>query len=228
LTTAQRMLEECCFGFTKMWLPSLLDERGWDCAEAIELTKWTHIVAKRLDKLPTHAFAIDASPLKEVLFSTHRLRHTAVHRLPTTARGINELIQCAMEFTATLQDSVRAAQLEELHNEIDSKIKAMELNKNVLEDSVSHELEEIRRQREELERKEKELVANMLKEDQENKSLIGVLLEESVRSMFYEEVESQAGLEQNEDNTEIMADEEVNGFTEGVYEAATDGNEVGS
>ena len=213
MTTAQRTLEESCFEFGKTWLPSMLDDHGWDCAEAVELTKWTRILAKRSSKLPTHALATNGSPLNEVLFSTHKLRHTAVHRLPTTARGINQLIEFAVKFTETLQDSVRATQLEELQREIESKIKAMELSKNVLEDSMTCELEEIRRQRQELDEKEKHLVANMLKEDQENRSLIGSLLEESIKRIFFEETKAQPVSEEIEDNLEAKTDG-LNGMCE--------------
>ena len=211
LTTAQRVLEECCFGFAEKWLPSILRDHGWDCPAAVELTKWTRILARRSAQLPVDALKLKGPSLNEVLFSTNKLRHTAVHRLPTTARGIDQLIQSAMKLAETLSDPLRAAQLEELHCEIDSKIKAMELNKNVLEDNLSQELEEIRRQREELDRKEKDLITTTLKEDLENKSLVGLLLEDSVKKIFDEELRSQVDLERDQD--EVKSDEEgVNGF----------------
>ena len=96
------------------------------------------------------------------------------------------LIQSAIKMTETLQDPFRTAQLEELYGELESKIKSMELNKNVLEDDLTRQLQEIHRQRAELDRKEHELAASMLRDDQENKSLIGVLLEESVKKIFQE------------------------------------------
>jgi len=216
LTTAQRVLEECCFKFAETWLPSILKSRGWECAEAVELTKWTRLLIKRSGSdLPVHALKLSGSSLNDVLLSTNKLRHTAVHRLPTTARGVGQLIQSAVKLAETLQNSLRTAQLEELHYEIDSKIKAMELNKNVLEDSLSHELQEIRQQREALDRKEKDLIANMLREDLENKSLIGILLEESVRNIFAEQVSSLAELEKDQDDAEVnVHDEEINGGKE--------------
>ncbi|KAF2187139.1 hypothetical protein K469DRAFT_749501 [Zopfia rhizophila CBS 207.26] len=126
-----------------------------------------------------------------------------------------------MGVTETLQGTLRAAQLEELHNEIDSKTKAMELNKNVLEVGLARELQEIRRRREELDKEESRLTANMLEEDLENKLLIGSLLEESVRKIFYEEVESHSALEKNEDDLDAQKDEEINGFAESLTEASS-------
>src|SRR5436190_12429427 len=122
------------------------------------------------------------------------LLNTAVHRLPTSARGIGQLIQSAVKLAEAIQDPIRAAQLEELHYEIDSKIKAMELNKNVLEDGLCHQLQEIHRQREVLNKKEKDLIAGVLRDDLENKTLVGLLLEESVRNIFAEQDRASAEL----------------------------------
>jgi hypothetical protein len=212
LTTVQRILEESCFDFAKRWLPSLVKENGWDCAAAVELTEWTRILAERSGKLPSHAFAQGSIPLNEILFSTHTLRHSAVHRLPNTARSIKKLVEFALRLTETVQDEPRTTQLKELHREIDSKITAMELNKNILEYEFAREFEEIRRQREELDKKEERLRTEIFAGDFENKSLIGSLLEESVKIIFNEEVESYSDSEEFKDNLTAQNDEEINGY----------------
>ncbi|OKL62443.1 hypothetical protein UA08_02580 [Talaromyces atroroseus] len=139
---------------------------------------------KNSKKFPHYAFKLGEASLNEILFATHKLRHTAVHRLPTTCRGVEALIKSAIILAETLQDPLRTAQLEDLRLDIDSKIKAMELNKNVLEDTLSQELQKIQRQREELDRQEKDLTARIIREDRENKFLIGSLLEDSVNRFF--------------------------------------------
>jgi hypothetical protein len=217
LTTTQRILEECCFDFARKWVPSTLQEHGWDCAAAVELTKWTRILVKHSTKLPMQTLDLKGSSFNEVLIATNKLRHTAVHRLPTTARGVHQLIQSALRLTETLNDPLRTAQLEELHHEIDSKIKAMELNKNVLEDELNAQLQEIQQQREELDRREKDVTATALREDMENKTLIGFLLEEAVQKIFDEELMSRADLEKDQDQSEAKTDEEeVNGPVETI------------
>nr|XP_036587734.1 ubiquinol-cytochrome-c reductase cytochrome c1 [Colletotrichum truncatum]KAF6798676.1 ubiquinol-cytochrome-c reductase cytochrome c1 [Colletotrichum truncatum] len=185
LTTAQRVLEDCCFDFAARWFPQVLQEHGWKCASAVELNKWASVLKKKLPKLPSHALAslTDSSAI-EIMISTHQLRHTAVHRLPTTVRGISQLLQSAVRLAEVLQDVTRAAQLEDLVSEVDSKIKAMELSKNSLENRAIAHLEEIRRKREQLDQEEKKLVEDMLKEDDENKALIGRLLEASTIDIF--------------------------------------------
>ncbi|KAI0178499.1 hypothetical protein GGR52DRAFT_578803 [Hypoxylon sp. FL1284] len=201
LNEAQRMLEESCFEFVERWTPAVLEEQGLDCASAIELTKWTRLLAKIANKMPQGAFNLGVAPLTEVLFATNKLRHSAVHRLSTTARGIHDLLKSATALALALNDHRRAGQLEEMCYELDSKIKAMELNKNVLENSAKVGLEEIQRRREELDRMETEMMANIVREDRENKSLIGALLEDSVGRILEGDtvMEDEAG-EQNEDS----------------------------
>jgi len=185
LTTVQRQLEDCCYDFTAKWLPSLLKDNKWDCAEAVELTKWTRTLAKHCGKLPAGAFASNQeAPLNETFSSTNVLRHTAVHRIPTTAQGIHKMIQFALRLANTLNDHSRAADLENLCLEIGSRIRDMELNKNFLENRLDEQLQTINRQRAELDKKEQESIAAMLKENQENKLLIGSFLEDAVNSTF--------------------------------------------
>ncbi|KAF5492274.1 hypothetical protein CGCS363_v010671 [Colletotrichum siamense] len=202
LTTAQTVLEECCFDFASRVIPHVLVERGWDCASAVELSKWAKVLHEEL-----HA-GLQGPPgvsVQSALISTHELRHTAVHRLPTTARGISRLLESAVELAEVLNDVPRAAQLEELKAELDMKIKAMELSKNVLEDRAANGLEEIRRQREELDRQEKQLILDMLTEDREYKQLVGNLLVASVKDIFEDRTDSGLGKEEEHVNGEDNA-----------------------
>lgn len=189
LNETQRLLEESCFEFIQRWFPAVLEEKGWDCASSVELTTWTRLLAHTADKMPPGAFNSGGTPLTEVLFATNNLRHSAVHRVLTTARSIQDLVKSALTLTFTLGDQKRARQLEEMCYELESKIKAMELNKNALENTASASLDEIQRQRELLDRKEREVIANMMKDDQETKGLIGALLEDSVGRILEEKTE---------------------------------------
>jgi hypothetical protein len=154
-------------------MPAILEEHAWDCAAAVELTKWTRLFAKRSAQFPQHALKVDRASLNKIQFATNRLRHTAVHRLPTTSRGVEKLVLSAMGLVKVLQDPLRTSQLKEIHLEVHSKIKAMELNKNVLEDNLSKELLAIQRQREELDRREEELAAKALRMTAQIKPWLG-------------------------------------------------------
>ena len=184
LTTTQRPLKECCFDFAMARLPLKLQENGWDCFKAVELTNWTKTLPNWCGLLPKDALDLNKRTLiKQVLFSTHNLRHSAVHRLPTSTRGICQIIKSALRLAKMLQVPLHTTQLEELHHKIEARVKCMELNKNFLEDRLNKDLQEIRRQHKELNKKEKELITLTLREDQENKSLMGVLLQESLREI---------------------------------------------
>ncbi|EAW12032.1 uncharacterized protein ACLA_007920 [Aspergillus clavatus NRRL 1] len=184
LSTVQRILEECCFDFATRWMPTEVHDHGWDCAAAVELTKWTKLLSKWTPRLPSEALDLSASDLDTSMYTIRKIRHTAVHRLPTTARGVGAMVLSAMRFAEVLRDALRAAQLEDLHADIQSKIKTMELNKNALEDHFARELRALQLQREELDRQQERLIAMTIKNDKDNKNLMGLLVEESMERIF--------------------------------------------
>lgn len=163
----------------------MLEDNKWDCPEAVELTKWTRLLAKRCDKIPAHALDNDSkTSIEQIFLSTNVLRHTAVHRLATNAKGVQKMIQSAVMLAKTLGDHPRAAQLERLRQEMESRIRDMEFNKNFLENRLDEQLRAVEEQRAELDRQEREAIATMLKDDQENKMLIGSFLEVACKEYF--------------------------------------------
>ncbi|KAI0105808.1 hypothetical protein F4814DRAFT_442222 [Daldinia grandis] len=205
LSEAQRMLEESCFEFTRKHMPALLENTGLDCASSLELTKWTRLLAKMADEIPEVAFDLGETPLREVLFSTDKLRHSAVHRVPMTARGIKDLLESAVTLAFTIGDHKHGGQLEEICYELDNKVKAMELNKNALVYSTTADLQDIQRRREELDNLEKEVLATMVKNDQKNRGFIGALLEDSVSRILEGKTEIETEMD---DELKIEEDEE--------------------
>ncbi|MCJ1247429.1 hypothetical protein MMC30_004643 [Trapelia coarctata] len=185
LANTQRLLEECCFEFTTKWLPSVLKEENWSCVEAVELTMWTRIMARRCDELPAGAIFMEpGQSLKGVFSATDYLRHSAVHRLPMAAYKIHKLVQSAQKLAKTLGDVARAAQLETVRVELEGHVKDMELCSNFLENRLDEQLEGIAEQRAELDKKEREVTSKMLEEDQKSKTHIGSFLEATVRRIF--------------------------------------------
>lgn len=113
LTVVQTILEECCFDFGQTWVPHLMKAQKWDEPESIELTQWIKIFSKHTKDLPTSATrSIAGKSLKQVLFDTSSLRHAAVHRLPTTAAEIVNMLRAAHSFTTALNDPIRAIEIE--------------------------------------------------------------------------------------------------------------------
>lgn len=210
LNQAQQLLEECCYAFVQRWLPSVLADENCDSAVGIELNRWTALITQNLNHIPKQAFDChrhhhllhrgdrgrggtpervgeqdvfadrDRDEIEATLRAINNLRHTAVHRLPTTARGVRELLGTGVALAALLWDPARAAALEDLAAEVASQIDYMELMKKVLTDRAVAEQRDLQRRREELDRRERELVGNTLRADAENRTFVGTLLEESV------------------------------------------------
>ena len=152
----------------------------------MELTQWTKVFRdlKGKYRFQPSISDKDLSDLQGILKDIAQLRHTAVHRLPVTARRITHLLESAVTLVRLLQDNLRAAQSEELLREVGSKISSMELAKNMLEDSTSTTLRDIERRRSELDVLEANLISSMIKNDTDNKALAGQLLETSVQTLF--------------------------------------------
>lgn len=167
----------------------------------MELTQWTKIFRENEKLNIIQSTEVDAGGFRGLLRTVSTLRHTAVHRLATTARDTRRLPESAVKLALVLGDSVRATQLENLRSDVNGQIEAMELNKNVLEDTTARRFREIEEKRKELDRMEIELIRKMLKEDTDNKVLIGQQLENSVHAIFdrKKDGQDQGGKEDDED-----------------------------
>ena len=184
LAKVQKLLEECCYEFSQKYVPLMLTEMQWDCAEAVELNTWTSTIIQQCGYLSAEPFQKLDPKLHEILLAVNKLRHSAVHRLRISTKGIIQMIDEAAKFAETLLDSVRALQLEELAQELRDKMTSQELNKNYLETKLKDELDEIERQREKLAERERQAVSKMVLEDWENMHFIGSLLEASLNKVF--------------------------------------------
>lgn len=195
LTKAQQLLEECCFDFAKRWLPGVVETNGWTCAAAVELTSWTSLLgSKHYAELPPGSFDLpmfttallgkEKYPLKDLFFQLHPLRNLAVHRGSTPAPHIRELLKPAVRLARVLRDHKRAAQLEELKSAFDSRVTAMEQQKQTLLIEASRGLRRIQVQKDKLKKQEDSLLAKVLRQDQRNKAAAGQLLNQAIGNIF--------------------------------------------
>ncbi|MCJ1263057.1 hypothetical protein MMC22_002927 [Lobaria immixta] len=183
LTSIQSLLEECCFNFGKRWLPDIIASEGWEVPEQVELTMWTAKLKQHAKKIPADAaFKIPGKSWEEVLFGTHVLRHSAVHRLKTSAYGLVNLIEGAVLLTRMLKDIPRAQRIEEIRDTLKSSIEEMERHKKVLQEKLSSEVQSIARQRAELDALEKMSINGMVQSDTDNKFATGQWLTECLFS----------------------------------------------
>ncbi|KAL8815309.1 MAG: hypothetical protein Q9223_005540 [Gallowayella weberi] len=178
LVLVQSILEECCLEFGNTWVPDLMKARQWNEAESIELTDWTKRFSKYVKTLPSSAIKqVPGKSIVEVLYGTSSLRHTAVHRLPTSAAGILNMLLAAVTFAEALKDSKRAERILEIKTQLDARVEEIVQHQNLLERKLTAQFEDIARRRAELDELERSAIEEMLATDKEQRTEIGSAIE---------------------------------------------------
>ena len=155
-----------------------MEARRWHEVESIELTEWTKRFLKYAKSLPPSAIKrISGKSTAQVLFGTSALRHSAVHRLPTSAAGILNMIHAAMTFAEALNDPKRVERVEEIKTQLEASIDEIVQHQNLLERKLKEQLEDIARRRAELEELERSSIEEMLATDKEQRTVVGSALE---------------------------------------------------
>lgn len=152
--------------------------RKWHEAESIELTQWTKSFVKHAKDLPPSALKpIAGKSIAAVLFGTSALRHSAVHRLPTSAAGILNMLHAAMNFAEALNDSKRAEKVEDIKTQLEASIEEIVQHQNLLERKLQDQVEDIARRRSELDKLERSAIEEMLAMDKEQRTMVGSAFE---------------------------------------------------
>lgn len=161
LATIQQLLEKSCFNFTETWLPSVLVENAWTCADAVELTKWLDIMPKHLVNLPNDC--MDESGRKVLTkirpWLAH-LRHSAVHRLHLDLDKVLEKVYAALTLAKLLRDDSCISQLQTLHVRLEVIIRQTIYDTENMQQKVNHAYQAIQRHRQALDRQEQQLRAS--------------------------------------------------------------------
>jgi len=184
LNTVQRLLEHCCFDFATQWLPDVLRVKHWECAEAVELSQWDEILSQRFAEIEGEATNLNSAELMTVaLKATRPLRHAAVHRLVTSVKGIERMLESASELAKALRDTPRVLKLETLLLDFKVNVKEMELYKIHLENQLDTKLRSIERRRLALDAQEAAAKTTMSLRDRENTRRISSLIENSINRL---------------------------------------------
>ena len=178
LVLVQTLLEECCLDFGNTWVPDLMEMRKWHEVESIELTEWTKRFLRYAKSLPPSAMKrIAGRSIAEVLFGTSIIRHSAVHRLPTSAAGILNMLSAATAFAEALNDSKRAERIGEIKIQLEASVKEIVQHQNLLERKLTDQLEDIARRRAELDELERSSIEEMLVTDKKQRTEAGSAFE---------------------------------------------------
>lgn len=83
-------------------MPDVLRYRAWDSAESVELNRLTEEFKKGQLDFPSSESG--KNPTHELLRSIANVRHTAVHRICASARGLEQFLLDAEAFAVVLGD----------------------------------------------------------------------------------------------------------------------------
>ncbi len=155
-----------------------MEAQKWHEAESIELTQWIKKVIKYTKSLPPSAIKpIAGQSIAQVLFGTSTLRHSAVHRLPTSAAGILNMLSAAITFAEALNDSKRAEKVAEIKAPLEACIEEIVQHQNLLQRKLMDQLEDIARRRAELDELERSSIEEMLATDKKQRTEVGSAFE---------------------------------------------------
>ena len=132
LVNVQTVLERASFKFAGKWLPEVLEEEQWACADSTELYIWMKLFKdhRRLSKLRG---AKIPKPPRELCDSLAQLRHTAVHRPRVSAREIEQFLHDSKSLATFLKDTASLKLLMRLQRETAAAIENLERNKHDLQ-----------------------------------------------------------------------------------------------
>ncbi|UNI16717.1 hypothetical protein JDV02_003130 [Purpureocillium takamizusanense] len=228
LVHLQHLLEAICYDFGRRAVPELLQRRGWDCAEAVELNRWTEEFAKLHEPFPANERI--KKPLGQLLRSVANIRHTAVHRIRVSAKGVEQFLLDAEALALLLGDIKQVDNISKMRRETQAATEELQRNKQFLRSRLEDTLKGLAAQREELKLLEDNAIAELEREDRDYEILAGKSVDEAIapsEASFSTAVETDANTMIRVHNTDDMGEngDDLND-TEGPWDITTpDGNE---
>ncbi|KUJ16104.1 uncharacterized protein LY89DRAFT_618900 [Mollisia scopiformis] len=116
LALVQRILEEGCYDFAARWLPQVLNEKGWDCPEAVELSIWKSFLPNALP--PNAIKPLSNYTLEAALADAVRTRNRAVHRHLCDNNEIRQMTLQAQDLMSMFSDTTRQNKFHQLWAEL--------------------------------------------------------------------------------------------------------------
>ncbi|KAH7208666.1 hypothetical protein DER44DRAFT_720508 [Fusarium oxysporum] len=172
----QKVLETACYEYGVRELSSVMQHRDWDCPESVELNQWAELLGHEgnLKRQGT------GKALKELLRSIAQIRHTAVHRLRTNSRGLEQFLADAEDLARILGDNIYTQVISQMRLDAKSTLRELAQNKQFIQLQLEEGREEIAKQRAELDQKEQENLRRMEREDKKYRAIAGKRLQQAL------------------------------------------------
>ncbi|KAF5671937.1 hypothetical protein FDENT_10783 [Fusarium denticulatum] len=172
----QKVLETACYEYGVRELSSIMQDRHWDCPEAVELSQWAELLGNEgnLKRQGKKKFN------RKSLQSIAQIRHTAVHRLRTDSTGLQRFLADAENLARALGDDICTRAISKLRLDTESTITELTQHKQSLRLQLDETQEEIAKRRAELDQQEQENLRYMESEDKRYCALAGEKLQRSL------------------------------------------------
>jgi hypothetical protein len=142
----------------KTWLPSILEEHGWNCAVAIELTKSLSLVKSYMKDLPDSCMSTaEKASFEQIAPVLAQLRHAAVHRRQLGSDELSHHIWSALKLVEILRHKENMAVLQRLSIQIEIHAKNMAHHAEAMKQHANRTLSQILKEKETLAQKERNL-----------------------------------------------------------------------
>lgn len=163
-------------------MPEILEKRKWHCPESAELNLWATEFLKQLGKLESKISmpALPSRPLKELFPSIAQIRHHAVHRIPVTAKELEQFMADSETLANLFEDSTAIPIMARARSEVHKAAAEMENRKNMLEARLAEVLQDVAEKRAEMDRTEVEAIADTERKDKEYQLFAGTQLQENI------------------------------------------------
>ncbi|KAI1961171.1 hypothetical protein LOZ58_003659 [Ophidiomyces ophidiicola] len=190
LCRVQSILEHTCFEFASKWAPQLMGHRGWECPEALELSRWVGNLYPYFERFPDNVWDSTYKPhINSIFGSLIGLRNAAVHRHHVSLRAMDEMIRNSILLMGMLRDHAAEYKLTALHLELKKVTKSQNTHVDFLERQYLEELSEIRRLREELRQREQKAFDVMMQGSKTVRDQLGSELEMSFEALLSKDME---------------------------------------
>ena len=167
LVKAQNLLEDCLFKFGTTKMQEVVNDKGWNCAQCVELNDWVKVLRRRKDLLNNFKSGTSDRPLSAVLSSLVQLRHTAVHRQRVTALEVQLFLEDAEFLLDLLDDREAAKEISNVHRSFSDYLKDLSAHSNSNEEKLRVIAREKRIQVFQLQLEEHSASSRILAENQE-------------------------------------------------------------
>ncbi|KAL2891480.1 putative lysosomal cobalamin transporter [Ceratocystis lukuohia] len=167
MMTVQTSLEEAFFDYCKTNFPHILENNVWDSPMAIELTKWPKILSAVQSTFPDPSLSKQRKggttniPIEVAMRPLSPIRHIAVHRIPVVAKTIVGLLEYGHRIAGYLGDEERKSHISNCMGHIMGLTRPIEADMAKIRQQALVDVMELERQRNELIKKQREVLARM-------------------------------------------------------------------